>query len=330
VNSRRFGLIAVIAAAILAAAVSANAQHTGKAPRVGVLVLTPRASVGGAYVDALQHGLRELGYVGGQTIVLDIRWAEGKPDRLAGLALDLVNSNIDVLVTSGTEAIQAARETGRGVPIVMATVVDPVALGFAASLARPGGNLTGLAILSPELIGKRLQLFKETVPSVLKVGAIWNPANEANVLMLAAAETAARALGIELLAVPVRRPDQLRPAFAALVDGRARGLVVFEDSMLVSHTQEIVGLAARSRLPAMYAFRSLVEAGGLMSYGPHLLDLWHRAAAYVDKILKGARPGDLPVEQPTRFELVVNVRTAKALGLTIPQSILLRANHVIE
>ncbi len=316
--------------ASLVAPLAASAQPAGKVPRVGVLVLTPRASVGGTYVDALREGLSKVGYVEGRTIALDVRWAEGKTDRLPALAKDLVISRADVIVTSGTEAIRATQQATRTLPIVMATVIDPVRLGLATSLARPGANLTGLAILSPELTAKRLQLLKEAVPSVKRAVVIWNPVNEGNALMLREAETAARTLGIELQAVAVRGPDDLKLGFGPLVDGRAQALLVLEDSMLVSHKEQIVRLAASNHLPAMYAFRSLVDAGGLMSYGPDIPDMFHRAAGYVDKILKGAKPGDLPVEQPSKFELVINLKTAKALGLTIPQSLLLRANHVIE
>jgi len=328
VISRRVFIGGLLAS--LVAPLAASAQPAGKVPRVGVLVLTPRASVGGTYVDALREGLSKVGYVEGRTIALDVRWAEGKTDRLPALAKDLVISRADVIVTSGTEAIRATQQATRTLPIVMATVIDPVRLGLATSLARPGANLTGLAILSPELTAKRLQLLKEAVPSVKRAVVIWNPVNEGNALMLREAETAARTLGIELQAVAVRGPDDLKLGFGPLVDGRAQALLVLEDSMLVSHKEQIVRLAASNHLPAMYAFRSLVDAGGLMSYGPDIPDMFHRAAGYVDKILKGAKPGDLPVEQPSKFELVINLKTAKALGLTIPQSLLLRANHVIE
>jgi putative ABC transport system substrate-binding protein len=329
VDVRRSIVVALILG-ILVAPLTAGAQRAGKKPRVGVLMLTPRASVGGAYVDALREGLRELGYREGQTIDLEIGWAEGRADRLADLASRLVGARIDVLVTSGSEAIRAAQRAHGTVPIVMATVADPVGLGVAGSLARPGGRLTGLAILSPELTAKRLQLFREALPSVTRVGLLWNPVNEVNTLMLREAETASRSLGIELQPVPVRAADQIAAAFGTLVERRTGGILMFEDSMLVSHTEQIIRLAAQHRLPTMYPFRSLVDAGGLMSYGPHVLDLWRRAAVYVDKILKGAKPGDLPIEQPTKFELVINLKTAKALGLTIPQSLLVRADEIIQ
>jgi putative ABC transport system substrate-binding protein len=306
-----------IASGLLAAPLVAEAQPSGKVPRVGVLVLTPRASVGGTYVEALREGLSEVGYVEGRTIALDVRWAEGKADRLPALAKDLVVSKPDVIVTSGTEAIRASQQATRSVPIVMATVADPVRLGLATSLARPGANLTGLAILSPELTAKRLQLLKEAVPSMKQVVVIWNPINEGNVLILREAEAAARTLGIELQAVAVRGPNDLKLGSGPRGDGRAQGLLVVEDSMLVSHKEQIVRLAASHHLPAMYAFRSLVDVGGLMSYGPDIPDMFHRAATYVDKILKGATPGELPIEQPTKFQLVINLKTAKALDLTI-------------
>ena len=315
---------------VLTAPLFAHAQKAGKVPRVGVLVLTPRASVGGAYVTALRQGLSDLGYVDGRTMILDVRWAEAKADRLGALAMDLVASRADVIVTAGTEAIRAAQQASKTVPIVMATVADPVALELAVNLARPGGNLTGLAILSPELTAKRLQLFREAVPSVRRVGVFWNPANEANALMLRAVQNAAATLAIDVQGFAVRGPDDLNPAFETLRHRGIHGLIVFEDSMLVSHTGQIVHLSASNQLPAMYPFRSLVNAGGLMSYGPDIPDLFRRSATYVDRILKGARPADLPVEQPTKFELVINLKTAKALGLTIPPSLLLRADQVLE
>ena len=326
----RLAVVLTVSLSLFAAPLSVGAQQLGKVPRVGVLVLTPRASVGGTYVEALREGLSEVGYVEGRTIALDVRWAEGKTDRLYALAKDLVNSRPDIIVTAGTEAIRATQQATRTLPIVMATVADPVRLGLATSLAHPGANLTGLAILSPELTAKRLQLLKEAVPSMRRVVVIWNPINEGNVLMLREAEAAARTLGIELQAVAVRGPDDLKLGLRPLGEGRAQALLVVEDSMLVSHKEQIVRLAANHHLPAMYAFRSLVDAGGLMSYGLNIPNMFHRAAVYVDKILKGAKPADLPIEQPTTFELVINLKTAKALGLTIPQSVLLRADQVIE
>jgi len=216
------------------------------------------------------------------------------------------------------------------VPIIMATVMEPVALGIAVSLAKPGGNLTGLAILSLELTSKRLQLLKDAVPGLSRVAVLWNPANSGNALMLREVETASQTLGLRWHGVAVPRPDELASAFKAIVAARANCILVIEDSMFVSHRSRIVESVARTRLPAMYAFRQFVDAGGLMSYGPNIPDSFRRAATFVDKILKGAKPEDLPIEQPTKFELVINLKTAKALGLTLPPSVLARADQVIE
>jgi ABC-type uncharacterized transport system substrate-binding protein len=316
--------------AVLAAPLSAGAQQARKTARIGVLMLPPRAGAGGAYVQALREGLHELGYVEGHNLLLEIRSAEGRPDLLPGLAAELLSTRPDVLVTSGSEAILTLKRATGVVPIIMASVMDPVALGIGASLAQPGGNLTGLSILSRELTSKRLQLLRETVPRLSKVAVLWNPDNPGNVLMLKEVETASQILGLEWLALAVRQPDELAAAFKAILDAPSNGILVIEDSMLVSHRSRIVESVARTRLPAMYAFRQFVDAGGLMSYGPNIPDSFRRAAVYVDKILKGSKPADLPVEQATKFELIINVKTAKALGLTIPPSLLLRADQMIE
>jgi len=233
-------------------------------------------------------------------------------------------------VTAGSEAILTLKRATDVVPIVMATVMDPVALGITPSLAKPGGNLTGLAILSLELTSKRLQLLKEAVPRLSRVAVLWNPDNPGNVLVLKEVEIAAQALGLRWQGFAVQRPDKLVEAFEAVVGAQCNGILAIEDSVLFSHLSRIVESAARSRLPAMYAFRQFADAGGLMSYGPNTPDSFRRAAVYVHKILKGAKPADLPIEQPTKFELVINLKTAKALGLTIPQALLLRADQVIE
>ena len=326
----RRSFISSVTLGLLAAPLAAGAQPVEKVPRVGVLVLTPRASVGGVYVDALRQGLRDLGYVEGKSITLEVRWAEGEAQRLPQLAAELVNMKVDVLITSGTEAIRAAQKATREIPVIMATVSDPVALGIAASLARPGGNLTGLAILSPELTVKRLQLLTEVVPAARRVGVVWNPANQGNDIALRAAETAARRIGLDLVPLGVQRIEELRTAFGASTNRSLEALLVIEDSMLVSHTDEIVRLTGHKRLPTMYGFRSFVEAGGLIAYGPVPKDMWRQASVYVDKILRGATPASLPIEQPIKIELVINLKTAKALGVTIPQSLLQRADQVIE
>jgi putative tryptophan/tyrosine transport system substrate-binding protein len=326
-SRRRF--LRAVTVGLLVAPRAGQAQSR-KPARVGVLLLPPRAGAGGTYVQALREGLQSLGYVEGEHVTLDIRWAEGNPDLLPPLAASLLSARPDVLVSAGSEAILTLKRATDTIPIVMATVIDPVVLGVAASLARPGGNLTGLAILSVELTAKRLQLLKETVPRLSRVAVLWNPGNPGNARQLREVETASKILGLRWQEVGVRRADDLSGAFEAIVAAQADGILALEDSMLVSHRARIVQSVARARLPAMYAFRQFVDAGGLISYGPNLPDSFRRAAVYVDKILKGARPADLPIEQATTFEMVVNLKTAKALGLTIPPSVLARVDQVIE
>jgi putative ABC transport system substrate-binding protein len=309
---------------------AAEAEQQARKARVGVLLLTPRVGAGGLYLEALRGGLRDLGYVEGQNLLLEIRSAEGRPERLPALATEILSTQPDVLVTAGSEAILTLKRATAAVPIIMATVMDPVALGITPSLARPGGNLTGLAILSLELTSKRLQLLREAVPQLSRVGVLWNPDNPGNALVVKEVQTAAEALGLRWQAFAAQGPDKIAQAFEAIAAARCNGILAIEDSVLFSHLTRIVELAARHRLPAMYAFRQFADAGGLMSYGPNTPDSFRRAAVYVDKILKGAKPGDLPIEQPTKFELVINLRTAKALRLTIPQPLLLRADQVIE
>jgi len=302
---RLIGLAVFLALSLTLAPIAvAEAQQTGKQARIGVLMLPPRAGAGGTYIQALREGLRELGYVEGQ-LLLEIRWAEGRPDLLPGLTAELLSTRPDVLVTSGSEAILTLRRATDVIPIIMATVMDPVALGIAASLAHPGGNLTGLAILSRELTSKRLQLLKETVPRLSRIAVLWNPANPGDVLMLREVETACQTLGLRWHGVAVRGPDELASAFEAILGTQSNGILAIEDSMLVSHRSRTVETVARTRLPAMYAFRQFVDAGGLMSYGPNIPETFRRAAGFVDKILKGAKPADLPIEQPTKFELVI-------------------------
>ena len=327
---RLIGLAVVLTLSLALPTLAAEAQETANKAHVGVLLLTPRAGAGGTYIEALRGGLRELGYVEGQNLLLEIRSAEGRPDRLPRLAAEILGTRPDVLVTAGSEAILTLKRATDVVPIVMATVMDPVALGITPSLAKPGGNLTGLAILSLELTSKRLQLLKEAFPRLSRVAVLWNPDNPGNALVLKEVEIAAQALGLRWQGFAVQRPDKLVEAFEAVVGAQCNGILAIEDSVLFSHLSRIVESAARSRLPAMYAFRQFADAGGLMSYGPNTPDSFRRAAVYVHKILKGAKPADLPIEQPTKFELVINLKTAKALGLTMPQTLLLRADHVIE
>jgi putative ABC transport system substrate-binding protein len=327
---RRIGLAVVLTLSLTLPTLAAEAQETANKAHVGVLLLTPRAGAGGTYIEALRGGLRELGYIEGQNLLLEIRSAEGRPDRLPRLAAEILGTRPDVLVTAGSEAILTLKRATDVVPIVMATVMDPVALGITPSLAKPGGNLTGLAILSLELTSKRLQLLKEAFPRLSRVAVLWNPDNPGNALVLKEVEIAAQALGLRWQGFAVQRPNKLVEAFEAVVGAQCNGILAIEDSVLFSHLSRIVESAARSRLPAMYAFRQFADAGGLMSYGPNTPDSFRRAAVYVHKILKGAKPADLPIEQPTKFELVINLKTAKALGLAIPQSLLVRADELIR
>jgi putative ABC transport system substrate-binding protein len=322
---RTAGLI--FAFGILSALLTAEAQQTGKIARIGYL---ESGSLSAHPLEAFQHGLRELGHVEGQSIVIEYRAAEGKPERLADLAAELVRLKVDVIFAVSPPSIRAAKNATRTIPIVFAGAADPVASGFVASLARPGGNLTGLSLLGPELSGKRLELLKEVAPGITRVAVLLNPANLAVAPMLKETEIAARTLGLQLQSLEVRRPDELDRAFSAMTRERAGAFVVLPDATLHGQKRRIADLAAKNRLPAIYDAKDYVETGGLMAYGASFPDLWRRAAVFVDKILKGAKPADLPVEQPTRFELVINGKTAKALGLTIPQSILIRVDHVIQ
>ena len=273
--------------------------------------------------------MRELGYVEGQTIAIESRWAEGRYDRYPALAGDLVRLKVDVIVTVGGAATQAAKQATRTIPIVMSVVIDPLGGGLVPSLARPGGNVTGLSVMT-ETVGKQLEVLKEVVPKLSRVAVLWNPANPGSAPQLREAEVAARTLAVWLQTLEARTPKEIEIAFDAITKERAGALVVLADAIFTNQVGQIAGLAMKGHLPSIYGLREYVEAGGLMVYSPNTLELERRSATYVDKILKGAKPADLPIEQPTRFELVINLKTAKALGLTIPQSVLLRADQVIE
>jgi putative ABC transport system substrate-binding protein len=283
--------------------------------------------------EAFRQGLRDLGYVEGRNVVIEYRDAEGKPERLPALAAELVALKVDVIVAGSTPHALAAKRATRTLPIVFIGAGDPVTDGLVTSLARPGGNVTGLSSLTPERLGKCLELLTQAVPGVSRVAVLWQPGavgERTEKDMLKGAEVAARALGVRLQFVEAEGPADIDRAFADMTRGRAGALAVWTTAMLVTERGRLVALAAKNRLPAMYTLREFVDAGGLMSYGHSQADLNRRAATYVDKILKGAKPGDLPVEQPTTFDLVINLKTAKALGLTIPQSVLGRADHVVE
>jgi putative ABC transport system substrate-binding protein len=307
-----------------------EAQQQTKVPRIGVLFPGFPATYS-LRTEAFLQGLRELGYVDGKTIAIEWRWAEDKVERLPGLVAELVALNVDVIVINGTPAIKAAKNATTTIPIVMAVVGDPVGIGLVASLARPGGNLTGLSILAPELSGKRLELLKEAVPGLSRVAAILNPTNPVYRLELQETQDAARSLGLQLQPiVEVSDLKTLQEGFTTLSRNRVGGLLLFTDTILYSMRGRIVSLAAKNRLPGMYFQSEFADDGGLMSYGPNFHDLYRRAATYVDKILKGEKPADLPVEQPTKFELVINLKAAKQIGLTVPPNLLARADKVIK
>ena len=318
--------------AMLAAPLGAQAQPAGKIPRIGVLLTNSHAAMA-TRIDAFRHGLDEHGYIEGRTIAVEYRYGDGKVDRLPALAAELAALNVDLIVTSGTAPTRAAQRTTSAIPIVMVVVGDPIAGGFTGSLARPDRNITGLTQVSPELGGKRLELLKEAFPKVTRVVALVDPAASARGVSgrLKRTRAAADVLGIALLVVEVRGPNpQLEDVFRAAMSERAGAVLVESGPTPELHTRRIVDLAAKARLPAMYGSRDFVDAGGLMSYAPSHHDLFRRAATYVDKIVKGSKPAELPIEQPTKFEFVINMKTAKALGLTIPPSLLLRADQVIE
>ena len=329
VISRRT-LIAALAVGPLGGPVNVRAQQTGKIYRLGILGNVPVSDSQGARVwGALTQGLRDLGYVEGQNLIVDHRSTEGRSERLPRLVGELVRLKPDVIVVPNQANAVAAREMTNTIPIVAANF-DPLGSGLAASFARPGGNVTGLSLIAPEIVGKQLELLKEIVPRLTRVAILWSPANRSSLLLLEEGKRAARALGLQLQVVQAPRQEDLESAFASMSRERAGALLVLGDSMFILQRRRIADLAARSHLPAMYVLREHMDAGGLVFYGPSMVDNFRRAAVYVDKILRGAKPGDLPVEQPTKFELVINFKTAKMLGLTIPPSLLLQADQVIE
>jgi putative tryptophan/tyrosine transport system substrate-binding protein len=322
-------IVVLLVALTLASVHLAEAQQSKKVPRIGVLWLYSPA-IASPFAEAFRQGLRELGYVEGKSIVIEYRHAEGKYDRLPSLAAELVRLNVDIIVTASTQAAQAGQQATRSIPIVMTVVSDPVESGLVGSLARPGGNVTGLSLMHPELSGKRLELLKEVIPKLSRVAVLSNLSNPIIPPLLRETEAAARAVGVQLQVVEVRGPIELDSAFGAMTRDRAGALVVLPDGTFQNERRRIAALAAKGRLPTMYAWREAVDDGGLMAYGASVPDILRRAATYVDKILKGTKPADLPVEQPLKFELVINLKTAKQIGLTIPQSVLYRADKVIK
>jgi putative ABC transport system substrate-binding protein len=324
-------VVTLVILGIFCVTLTAEAQQATKVYRIGWLHPGLSRPEPHPSVEAFRQELRELGYVEGQNLVIEYRFAEGKDERLAALAAELVQLKVDVIVAGGAAAIRAAQQATRTIPIVMAGTPDPVVQGFVASLARPGGNTTGLSLLNAELPGKRLEFLKETVPQSMRVAVLANPANASYESVMHNLTVAARALGLHLHVVELRSPDELDAAFAAMTRAGADTLIVIAEPALMDGLRgQVADLAAKSRLPAMYDWRMYVDAGGFMSYGPSLPGIYRRAATYADKILKGTKPADLPVEQPTKFEFVINLKAAKALGLTIPPTVLFQADEVLQ
>jgi putative ABC transport system substrate-binding protein len=323
--------IGTLAGGLVVAPFAAEAQQAAKVARIGFLTLNLAPNL--HLREAFLQGLRDLGYVEGRNVEIEYRDAEGRPERLPALAAELVALKVDVILAGGTPQALAAKQATRTLPIVFTAAPDPVTDGLVTSLARPGGNVTGLSNIAPELVGKRLELLKQAVPGVSRVAVLWHPGGTGERTekdMLKGAEVAARALGVRLQFLEARGPADFDRAFSDMTRARAGALTSLGGTMFFNERRRLVDLAAKNRLPAVYPQREFVDAGGLMAYGPNIADVFRRAATYVDKILKGTKPGDLPVEQPTKFELVINLKTAKALGLTIPQSLLGRADQVIQ
>ena len=313
-----------VALALLVAPPAGEAQPPKRIPRIGILGSAPSSW------ETFWPALREVGYVEGQTIIIERRWSEGRGERFPALAAELVRLQVDLIVVGTNEPALAAKQATSTIPIVMAASHDAVGVGLVQSLARPGGNVTGIDTMAPELGAKRLELLREVLPGASRVAVLYNPGDPAMRLQLRQTEVAAQTFGVKIRPVLVRTPDDFDGVFASVARDRPDALIVFTEALTFVHRKRIVEFAAKQRLPAMYEFREFVELGGLIAYGPNLRDLDRRAAVYIDKILKGTRPADLPVEQPTRFELLLNLRTARALGLTIPQSVLLRADALIQ
>jgi putative tryptophan/tyrosine transport system substrate-binding protein len=326
----RITLLMTLALGLLMASLLAEAQPAGKVPRIGVIVpgIPPGAS--GDELDGFRQGLRALGYVEGQTITLEVRWGEEQRERYPALAAELVQLPVDIIVAAGGAAARAARHTTSTIPIVMVAGVDPVAQGLVASLAHPGGNITGLTIMTRELTGKRLELLQEAVPGLSHVALLVDAGSPNRQVLLDEHEAAARVLGVQLLPLEVRGPDEFVGAFQAATQGQAQALITGPSALFFTHRARLAELALASRLPTMAGETGYAAAGGLMYYGPDIPGSFRRVAVYVDKILKGTKPAELPVEQPTTFELVINLQTAEALGLTMPPSVLFQATTLIR
>ena len=315
--------------AFLAVPFAAQAQQAAKVPHIGFLGTGSLAEQANR-LEAFREGLRDLGYVEGRNIAVEYRWAAGNVERFRDFAVELVGLKVDVIVATSTPGALAARNATKTTPIVFLTAADPAGSGLVASVGRPGGNVTGLSLLAPEITARQLQLLREAVPKAVRVAVLSNPTNAYTAVLIKEAEAAARSLAVRVQLLGVREANAFDRAFSAVRKERADALLVLADPTFVFHRTRIVEFANQNRLPAMYPHREYAEAGGLMAYGTDLRDNYRRGASYVDKILKGAKAADLPVEQPTKFELVINVKTARVLGLTIPQSLLLRADQIIE
>ena len=322
--------VGTVAGSLLMVPFGVKGQPAGKVPRIGYLVQNTNM-IGRPNLAAFKEGLREHGWIEGENIIIEPRFAAGKVDELAALVSELIRLKVDIIVTSSSGSTWAARNATQSIPIVMAASANALGEGLVADLRHPGGNITGMTFLAgPEIAGKQFQLLKEVVPAATRVAVLANPTNRAHAGFAKEVNVAARSLGTRVQVVEASNPDDLEAAFALATKERATALLVLTDSMFVGQHPRIADLAAKFRLPALYSQREFVDAGGLVSYGPSLTDMFRRAAIHVDKILRGAKPGDLAVEQPTKFELVINLKTAKSLGLTIPQATLLRADEVIQ
>jgi putative ABC transport system substrate-binding protein len=325
---RLIGLAVVVAVGLTLTPLAAEGQSAGKVYRIGILSSASPASHGN--LTALLQGLREAGLVEGRNAVFEIRYAEGRTERFPAFAAELVTLQVDVLVATGTPAAVAAKQATSTIPIVMVAASDPVGARLVTSLARPGGNITGLSLLAPELSAKRLDLLTQAVSPLARVAVLWNLDNEGMALRFRETQAASRVLGVSIQSVGVRTPDDFDGAFATITRERPHGLLVMADTVTLGQRKRTADFAASHRIPAIYEQRDFVDVGGLMSYGIDIVDHYRRASSFVDRVLKGIKPADLPIEQPTKFELVINMKTAKALGLTIPQTLLLRADQVIE
>jgi putative ABC transport system substrate-binding protein len=328
-NMKRKITVLALCAVLFALCFPVQAQQPKQVPRIEYLSATSLSAIAGR-TESFRQGLRELGFVEGKNIVIEWRSSEGKTDRLPGLAAELVRLKVDIIVSGGPTATRSVKEATSTIPIVMAFDNDPVGSGFVVSLARPGGNITGLSTLAPEISGKQLELLKEIVPRLSRVGVLGTSTNPGNAQVLKEMELAAGAYGVQLQYLDVRDPNDIETAFRAASKGRADAVVALASAFLISQQAQIAELAIKSRLPAIYERREYVEVGGLMAYGVSINDLDRRAATYVDKILKGRKPADLPVEQPTKFEFIINLKAAKQIGLTIPPNVLARADKVIR